>query len=163
MVTEAFTGEFYQKVDSKARVSIPAAMRRVLDAANPLPGTRSSVFMVYGAGGEYAQCYSGRDLKAMRDTIAKLPNDSRKKMLELAYITRVAEVEIDEDGRLVLPPKVRDRMGVTPDLLAKGFMAAFAAKSDHFQLWVGDAYDAQTADTEFDPDALRELLPAYTG
>ena len=163
MVTEAFTGEFYQKVDSKARVSIPAAMRRVLDAANPRPGSRTSVFMIYGAGGDYAQCYSARDLSAMHANIARQPNGSAKKMLELAYITRVAEVEIDEDGRLVLPPKVRDRMGVTPNLLARGFMAAFAAKSDHFQLWIGDAYDAQTADTEFDPDALRELLPAFTG
>ena len=32
MASEAFRGEFYQKVDAKARVSIPAAFRRILDA-----------------------------------------------------------------------------------------------------------------------------------
>ena len=32
MVSEAFRGEFYQKVDSKARVSVPAAFRRIIEA-----------------------------------------------------------------------------------------------------------------------------------
>ena len=32
MASEAFRGEFYQKVDAKARVSIPAAFRRILEA-----------------------------------------------------------------------------------------------------------------------------------
>ena len=38
MVSEAFRGEFYQKVDSKARVSIPAAFRRILEAEDPASG-----------------------------------------------------------------------------------------------------------------------------
>ena len=33
VVTEAFKGEVYLKVDNKARVSIPAAMRHILDLA----------------------------------------------------------------------------------------------------------------------------------
>ena len=34
-MSEAFRGEFTQKVDGKARVSIPAAFRRVLEAGDP--------------------------------------------------------------------------------------------------------------------------------
>ena len=34
-MSEAFRGEFTQKVDGKARVSIPAAFRRILEAGDP--------------------------------------------------------------------------------------------------------------------------------
>jgi MraZ protein len=158
VVTEAFTGEFYQKVDSKARVSIPAAMRRVLEQANPRPGSRASVIMVYGAGGRHVQCFSAKGAQDLYAMIARQPIGKDKKDLELAFVSRSAEVEIDEDGRLVLPPKVRARMGVTPEILASGFMAAFAGKLDRFELWLGDTYDAAFPDEDFDPDDIRAKL-----
>ena len=48
MASEAFRGEFYQKVDAKARVSIPAAFRRILEAEDPAtePNPRPRVYMV---------------------------------------------------------------------------------------------------------------------
>jgi MraZ protein len=164
VATEAFRGEFYQKVDSKARVSIPAAMRRILELANPAEGTRASVIMIYGAGGRHVQCYSPKGAQALYDMIAQHPIGKHKDDLELRFVSRSIEVEIDDDGRLVLPPKVRERMGVTPDILAGGFLAAFAGKIDRFELWMGDAYDAATAqfDKDEDPALIRAglALPA---
>jgi len=160
VVTEAFKGEFYQKVDSKARVSIPAAMRRILEQADPPEGERkrARVNMIYGAGGKHVQCYSMRGVQALYDIIDATEDPDDKAKLELAFVTRSAEVEIDDDGRLVLPPKVRDRMGVTTDDLAKGFMAAFAGKLDRFEIWMGDTYDAQTDDIESIGVDIRKLL-----
>ncbi len=158
MVTEAFKGEFYQKVDSKARVSIPAPLRRILEQANPTPGSRPSVIMVYGAGGSHVQCYSPKGAQALYDTIAQHPIGPRKSALETAFVTRSAEVEIDEDGRLVLPQKVRDRMGVTPEILSQGFMAAFAGKLDRFELWLAQTYDSETPDLSDDAEDIRALL-----
>ena len=157
MATEAFKGEFYQKVDSKARVSIPAPLRRILEQATQ-EGTRASVIMVYGAGGRHVQCFSTKGAQDLYDIIARHPIGKSKSALELAFVTRSAEVEIDEDGRLVLPPKVRDRIGVTPEILASGFMAAFAGKLDRFELWLGDTYDAETPDMSDDADDIRALL-----
>lgn len=158
MVAEAFKGEIYQKVDSKARVSIPAPMRRILELAKPAEATRASVIMVYGAGGKHVQCYSAKGAQDLYDQIAQHPIGKRKSELELAFVTRSAEIEIDEDGRLVLPQKVRDRMGVTPEILANGFTAAFAGKIDRFELWLGDTYDAETQGLSDDADAIRALL-----
>ena len=158
MGTEAFKGEFYQKVDSKARVSIPAPLRRVLEQSNPVEGTRASVIMVYGAGGNHVQCFSTKGAQDLYDMIARHPIGKQKSALELAFVTRSAEVEIDEDGRLVLPAKVRERMGVTPEILSAGFMAAFAGKLDRFELWLGAAYDAETPEMSDDADDIRALL-----
>ena len=70
MVSEAFRGEFYQKVDSKARVSIPAAFRRILEAEDPASGdSRPRVYMVYGGKNRnFVECYSrsGADALAAR-------------------------------------------------------------------------------------------------
>jgi MraZ protein len=159
VATEAFKGEFYQKVDSKARVSIPAAMRRILEQGDPdSTGGRARVNMVYGAGGRFVQCFSMKGTQTLYDQIAAHEIGERKDGLELAFVTRSAEVEVDEDGRLVLPVKVRDRMGVTPDLLAKGFTAAFAGKLDRFELWVGETYDADTPSLGDDAKAIRAAL-----
>ena len=159
MVTEAFKGEFYQKVDSKARVSIPAPMRRILEQGDPdSTNGRARVTMVYGAGGRFVQCFSMKGAQTLYDQIAQHDIGDRKDGLELAFVTRSAEVEIDEDGRLVLPPKVRDRMGVTPDFLAKGCTAAFAGPLDRFELWIGDTYDADTPSVGDDAKAIRANL-----
>ena len=157
MATEAFKGEFYQKVDMKARVSIPAPLRRILEGA-ATEGSRATVVMVYGAGGRHVQCFSAKGAQDLYDLIARHPIGKQKAALELAFVTRSAEVEVDEDGRLVLPAKVRQRMGVTPEILSKGFMAAFAGKLDRFELWLGDAYDAETPDMGDDADDIRALL-----
>jgi MraZ protein len=161
VVTEAFKGEFYPKVDSKARVSIPAPMRRILELADPADGdrTRARVIIVYGAGGKYAQCYSMAGVQQLYAIINSHPVGSKKRDdLETAFVARSAEVEIDEDGRIVLPPKVRARMGVTADDLAGGFNAAFAGKLDRFELWKADFYDAETPDIDSISDDIRTQL-----
>ena len=68
-MAEAFRGEFYQKVDSKARVSIPAAFRRILEAEDPASAEfpRPRVYMVYGGKARnFVECYS----KAGADALA---------------------------------------------------------------------------------------------
>ena len=49
-------------------------------------------------------------------------------------------------------------MGVTPDLLARGFTAAFAGKLDRFELWIVDIYDADTPSVGDDAKAIRASL-----
>jgi len=144
---EAFKGEFYQKVDSKARVSIPASLRRILELDDPATknGQRARVNMVYGGSKrQFVECYSMIGAADLHKRIAQLPlGSAQREMAELTFITRSTDVEIDEDGRLVLPAKVRQKMGVTTEELAKGFSAAFAGKLERFQLWKADSYDAQ--------------------
>ncbi|MEO6300486.1 MAG: division/cell wall cluster transcriptional repressor MraZ [Paracoccaceae bacterium] len=165
MATEAFRGEFYQKVDSKARVSIPASLRRILELEDPGASNtqRARVNMVYGgAGRNFVECYSMNGARDLNFRIQQLPMGSKEReKAELTFITRSTDVEIDEDGRLVLPAKVRAKMGVTVDDLAKGFAAAFAGRLERFQLWKGDTYDAivVAADEDGDDDLLNGQDP----
>jgi MraZ protein len=163
VVTEAFKGEVYLKVDSKARVSIPAAMRHILDQADPGDRTvnRCRFVMIYGAGGHHAQCYSMVGIQALYDTIYSHPVGSpEREELETAFVARSHDVDIDEDGRIVLPLKIRQRLGVTAEDMAKGFTAVFVGKLDRFEVWKADTYDAETPDLgAVNADIRKKLAP----
>jgi len=151
-VSEAFRGEFSQKVDGKARVSIPMQFRRILEAGDPActDGTRSKFVMVYGDGGEadraYVECYTVTGMARLVARIRRLPQGqmATRKMTR-QYITLSQVVEVDDDGRIVLPPGVRERMGVASDDLKDGIEATFAGTLDTFQLWRRDVYDVMAA------------------
>lgn len=151
MVSEAFRGEFYQKVDSKARVSIPAAFRRILEAEDVTNAeSRPRVYMVYGGKSRnFVECYSraGADALAAQINTMELGSAERDRA-ERDLISRSVMVEIEPDGRIVLPQKVRAKMGFGPDE-ATG-EAAFAGHTNRFKLYRREIYDAENADDDDD-------------
>lgn len=165
-MSEAFRGEFSQKVDGKARVSIPAAFRRVLEAGDPAfgEGSRPRLVMVYGsADRKFVECYTITEMKKVEARIRKMPPGNRsRRYLEINLVTLSQTVEVDEDGRIVMPPKVRDKIALTAEDMKDGAEAIFAGTLDTFQIWKRDAYDAELAlqaDLEDDilPDGLDML------
>lgn len=143
-MSEAFRGEFTQKVDGKARVSIPAAFRRVLEAGDP-DSTRKRIVMVYGdERRKFAECYTITEAARLEARIRALPLGSQKRrILERNLITLSVTLEIDDDGRIVLPGKVRDKIGLSADEMTKGAEAVFAGALDTFQIWKSATYDAE--------------------
>jgi MraZ protein len=154
-VSDDFRGEYYQKVDNKARVSIPAAFRRVLDAGDPpspeFPRTR--IVMVYGGKSRaFVECYTVADADRVARKVRKLPIGSKQRQIaERDLITRSLTVEIDENGRIVLPQKVRDKVG-----FVDGDETAFAGTLDRFQIWKRDTYDAISGRLDDEEDELPE-------
>lgn len=148
-MAEAFRGEVNQKVDAKARVSIPAAFRRVLEAGDPsFPETpRPKLVMVYGdERRQFVECYSIQEMKRVEALIARLPKGApRRRFLERNLITLSVTVEVDEDGRIVLPQKVREKIGLSAEALAAGAEATFAGALETFQLWKRERYEAEIA------------------
>jgi MraZ protein len=142
-VSEAFRGEYAQKVDGKARVSIPAAFRRVIEAQDPASdGKRSRFVIVYGGDGRaFCECYTMQGMKRLEARIARLPVGDRRRIYLTRNMIRLStEAEIDEDGRIVLPPKAREKIG-----LPEAGDAMFAGDLDKFQIWSKAGYEADLA------------------
>ena len=168
-VSEAFRGEFSQKVDGKARVSIPAPFRRVLEAGDPtFDGSRPKFVMVYGGGTarQFVECYTLAEMKRLEARIRRMPpGTAQRKALERNFITLSQTVEVDEDGRIVLPPKVREKVGLTAEALKDSAEAVFAGTLETFQIWRSSDYEAEmAAQEEVDLDLpegadLLSLLP----
>jgi MraZ protein len=152
-VSEDFRGEYYQKVDSKARVSIPAAFRRVLDAGDPSSSdtSRTRIVMVYGGRSRaYVECYTIEAADALAQQVRALPMGSKARLIaERDLITRSLTCEIDESGRIVLPQKVRDKID-----FGDSDETAFAGTLDRFQIWRRDTYDALNGSLDDEEDEL---------
>jgi MraZ protein len=146
-VSEAFRGEFSQKVDNKARVSIPAPFRRVLEAGDPnfANSNRPRLVIVYGDDRRaFLECYTIIEMQRVENQIARLPRGSQaRRLLERNLITLSLTVEIDEDGRIVLPSKARDKIDMTADDLKSGAEASFAGALDTFQIWKSSTYNSK--------------------
>ncbi len=135
-----FRGESRHKVDTKGRVSIPALFRRVLEASDPnwqSGGTPELVIVYGGPDRNFLECYSMEAIDEVDAKIDALPRAStQRKMLQRMFHGQSFPTTVDETGRLVLPVKLRDKIGLEGE-------AFFIAAGDTFQIWKPETYDAQ--------------------
>ncbi len=139
-VARVFRGEFHQKVDGKGRVSIPAGFRRVLEAQDPdwESSRRPRFVIVYGdERRQHLECFSITAMDDVDARIAAMPRGTpERRAIETLVYTLSLEAEVDEDGRIVLPQKLRDKIGL-------GSEAYFAGTADTFQIWKPETYAAR--------------------
>jgi transcriptional regulator MraZ len=75
--------------------------------------------------------------------------DPTVQMFQTFYIGGAHEVQVDKQGRILIPPKLREFAGLERDV-------TFSAMTDHFQLWdrtllekVLKAVEERVGDPEF--------------
>jgi len=122
-VVLSFTGEHTQKVDGKGRMSIPADFRRVLEAGDPewAPGLSPRI---------RSSCWTSRPCQL-------LPRGSaNKKKLSRLIIGQSIKLDVDKDGRTVMPIKQRQKLGLTDGELT------FSGLGDHFEIWKAETFSA---------------------
>ena len=103
-------------MDGKGRVSIPAAFRRVLEENDPewTSGLNPNLIIVYGnTKRQFLEGFSVASISEVDDRIAALPRGSKsRRVLERMFSGQALHTNIDETGRLVLPQRIRDKVGM---------------------------------------------------
>jgi MraZ protein len=139
-VVRRFRGESHHKVDGKGRVSIPALFRRVLEAGDPhwTDGLNPELVIVYGDHRrKFLECYTMEAIAEVDAKIAALPRGSvQRKMLERMFHGQSYPTSVDETGRIVLPAKLRTKIGIEDE-------AFFIAAGDTFQIWKPETYETE--------------------
>ena len=140
-----FRGEGVQKVDTKGRVSIPAHFRRVLEAGDPswTEGKAPEFVVVYGDHRrDYLECFTIDAANEVDASIKAMKRGSTKRRaLERVFNGQSLPLTVDETGRIVLPAKLRQKIGIEGE-------AYFIAMGDTFQIWKPETHD--THDGEVD-------------
>ena len=135
-----FRGESHHKVDGKGRVSIPASFRRVLEAGDPgfTDGLNPELVIVYGdKRRKYLECYTVEAIEEVDEKIEALPRGSvERKMLQRLFNGQSHATSVDETGRLVLPAKLREKIGLSNE-------AFFIGAGDTFQIWDPETFEAE--------------------
>jgi len=121
-------------------VSIPASFRRVIEAADPnwTDGLNPELVIVYGDHRRsYLECYTMEAIDEVDTKIDALPRGGMgRKMLQRLFHGQSFPTNIDETGRLVLPAKLRQKIGLESE-------AFFIAAGDTFQIWKPEVYESE--------------------
>jgi MraZ protein len=127
-------------VDAKGRVSIPASFRRVLEAGDPnwQSGLNPELVIVYGDHRrKFLECYTMEAIDEVDSKIDALPRGSmQRKALQRMFHGQSFPTTVDETGRLVLPAKLRAKIGLEGE-------AFFIAAGDTFQIWKPETYETE--------------------
>lgn len=165
-----FNGEDTVKLDPKGRVTIPLKYREVIQAGDEdwSEGKRPEVVVVYGQDHwNRLQIYPKTQYKAMIRRIETMPgNHPARASLLSEYGTHSILLSIDEEGRLSIPQRHRERLKFGPELY-------LSTKLDHIRLWRYDVYwesegrklaeQAAQRGPDFDLDAFMADLEAGAG
>ena len=146
-----FRGEGIQKVDTKGRVSIPAHFRRVLEAGDPTwsDGKAPEFVVVYGDHRrDFLECFTIDAANEVDQKIQSMKRGSvKRRAMERVFNGQSLPLTVDETGRIVLPAKLRQKIGLEGE-------AYFIAMGDTFQIWKPETFDGYDGDVE---DVLDDL------
>ncbi len=129
---ERFVSSYTNKVDAKGRVSVPASFRSILardgfDGVFCYPSLDSQTLDAGGSSliDEIHTLLEGLD-----------PYSDERDELSLALFGESEILKIDQDGRVVLPPRLREHAGITDS-------AVFVGVGHKFQLWSPERFEAR--------------------
>lgn len=115
-----FRGQFEHAIDDKGRLSIPAKFRESLREENTL---------VLTSFGNYITAFPRKVWGAFEDRIRANPTLKRERHDSLRHIFSLAEdAEIDRQGRILIPQGLRQRAGLTREVVIIGVI-------DEFEIW----------------------------
>jgi MraZ protein len=126
-----FTGTYELTVDPKNRLSIPANIRAQMDPEKDgtrfylVPGNRR------GTLGLYADQYFERYAEAYH---ASLTANDEKEDFEQVFYAMATLLDLDKQGRVVMPQRVLEYAGV-------GKKVTVAGQRDHLVIWNRDRFD----------------------
>lgn len=135
-----FRGTENVKLDGKGRMSIPAKMRRVFDAGDPSFSTsntgRTQIVAVYGPDWwNWIELYTIEAADEIDEQIDSLTRGSKeRRWLEQLMNGQSTDLEIDRDGRLVLPLRLREKLA-----LSEGAETVFASHGDYIKVYHPDS------------------------
>ena len=135
-----FRGTESVKIDGKGRMSIPAKMRRVFDSGDAAFSTsntgRTQIVAVYGPDDwNWIELYTLEAADEIDEQIDGMVRGSKeRRALERLMNEQSTELDIDREGRLVLPQKLREKLGFD-----NGIEATFASRGDYVQVYHPDS------------------------
>lgn len=132
------TGEHFHSVDAKGRLFIPAKLREDLGA----------VFYVTIAPDKCLAAYSSDSWDGFLEKFKAMPQTKKKKIR--ALFAHASRCELDTQGRILLPQKLRDYAGLSKEV-------AIIGVGDHAEIWDAASW-AEVDSIEATPENIEAAM-----
>lgn len=121
-----FRGMFEHTIDDKGRVSVPARFRELLQATNDNRVVITN-FMI-----ESVRCldvYPDAAWAQLEERLLAQPQFNQRILrFQNYYFASAHDCELDKQGRILLPPSLREHAGLTKDVV-------FTSALEKFRIW----------------------------
>jgi MraZ protein len=150
-----FLGDFYCKLDNKARLTIPSALKQ------QLPGKGAEPLVISRGFEKYLVIYTKQEWDNKIDELSKLNQYERENLQFIRHFTRGAtEMVPDGNGRVLLPKLLCDYAGIDAKS-ANEIM--ISCQINRIEVWEKSAYDAMLDNEPVDFAALAEKVMGGAG
>ena len=122
-----FTGQFEHNIDAKGRVIIPAKYREEL----------GSLFYIAKEQDDCLGVYKKELWEEYVDKLNKLPTSNAiARKFKRFILAGACECEPDSNGRIMLPPSLREYAGITKEIVSTG-------NGDKVEIWDKARWDKE--------------------
>ena len=137
-----FMGEYNHTVDPKGRLIIPSKFREVLgDKFVVTKGLDGCLFV-----------YDNNEWTAFEEQLKALPlNRKDNRMFVRHFLAGAAEVEVDKQGRVLIPSKLREFAGLEKDVVLIG-------AASHIEIWSQEIWTQMEEDEEESMEDIAERM-----
>jgi MraZ protein len=128
-----FKGTYHHRIDAKGRLPIPAVFRRALGDDRRVVVTLLDQCLAVYTEVEWAR---------LESQLAALPAFSKQvKALTRLLVSRAADCELDVQGRILLPPTLRETAGLDRDAVVVGVL-------NRFEVWSPESWNVFVKESE---------------
>ncbi len=152
---DRFVSTFTNRIDAKGRLSIPAPFRAVLERDRYAGGPEPCIYCYPSLDAAALDAGGERLAQKIDGLLGGLPDYSDERdELSVALYGDVQILSIDQDGRIVLPERLRSHLG----LAAGAAEIAFVGLGEKFQLWEPGRFAARRQRAREKVNTHRRLL-----
>ncbi len=141
-VITIFLGEYNHNIDTKQRVIVPAKFREGLGES----------FVITKGYDECIFIYDMTEWQTLVDKVKTLPKgDPSVRKFERFFIGGASMLELDSQGRVVLPKILKDYAKIEKSVV-------FLGVSNRIELWSKEIWDKYNVEENFVDDTLAEKM-----
>ena len=137
-----FIGEFAHNLDSKGRMAVPAKFRqKISSGAIATRGLDHCLFV-----------FTTIEWEALAQKLINLPlSQANSRAFVRLMLSGAADVEVDKQGRILIPDYLREYAGLTKQVIVAGVY-------NRFEVWDAEEWARYKAKTESQSDEIAEKL-----
>jgi MraZ protein len=145
-----FRGQFEHAIDAKGRTSFPSRFRDVLAAGSDLRLVLTRAL--------FDRCLHLHPMRAWEELEAKIADmpqfDPNVVAFRRMYLSAAVECEIDKQGRILVPPSLRDHAELTKDVV-------WAGMGRTAELWSKERWQAAQTLSEAELQSFKNAMEQF--
>jgi len=146
----AFSGKYYYTVDPKGRVIIPSPFREIIST-----NYSTKLYITNDLFDKCLHIYPQEEWIKLEERVRPLPKSQEEvKFFMRRVIASAQEIELDKQGRILIPEAHREDAGLNSDIVIVG-------QIDKIELWDRKEWDAVSDPSRLDKKVVAEKLAAY--